>query len=74
MRDSTIPIIEAVELRRNFKGNEAVAGVSLTVHRGEIFGFLGPNSAGKTTIIRLLTGQIDSGGGRTAMWLRIAND
>ncbi len=34
---------------------EAVRGTSLSVKRGEIFGFLGPNGAGKTTTLRMLT-------------------
>ncbi|XXF54765.1 ATP-binding cassette domain-containing protein [Thermoanaerobacterium thermosaccharolyticum] len=34
---------------------DAVCGVTLTVERGEIFGFLGPNGAGKTTTLRMLT-------------------
>ena len=35
----------------------ALDGLSLTVERGELFGFLGANGAGKTTTIKLLTGQ-----------------
>jgi ABC-2 type transport system ATP-binding protein len=37
---------------------EALSGVSLTVERGQIFGFVGPNGAGKTTTIRTLMGLI----------------
>jgi ABC-2 type transport system ATP-binding protein len=52
-------IIEARGLSRTFKTRggavEAVAGVDLTVERGEIVGFLGPNGAGKTTTFRMLT-------------------
>src|SRR4051812_9058014 len=48
-------LIETRGLRRTFKGRggivEAVAGVDLTVNKGEIFGFLGPNGAGKTTTL-----------------------
>lgn len=35
---------------------EAVRGVSLTLHRGEVFGLLGPNGAGKTTTIKMILG------------------
>jgi ABC-2 type transport system ATP-binding protein len=47
---------------------EAVRGISLTVKRGEIFGFLGPNGAGKTTCQRMLTTllPIDSGEAKIA--------
>jgi ABC-2 type transport system ATP-binding protein len=51
-------MIETRGLRRTFKSRkgqvEAVAGIDLTVQRGEIFGFLGPNGAGKTTTLRML--------------------
>ena len=56
-------MIEACELRRSFKAQEAVAGISFSVRKGEIFGLLGPNGAGKTTTIRMLTGQIDPSSG-----------
>ena len=44
------------ELTKCFDDFTAVDGVSLTVRKGEIFGFLGPNGAGKTTTIRMLAG------------------
>jgi len=56
-------MIEAIDLRQAFNANEAVAGITFSVQRGEIFGLLGPNGAGKTTTIRMLTGQIDPRGG-----------
>jgi ABC-2 type transport system ATP-binding protein len=48
--------IEAVELRKSFKGHEALCGLNLNVPRGSVFGFLGRNGAGKTTTIRILMG------------------
>jgi len=48
--------IEAVGLRKSFKGHEALCGLDLTVPRGSVFGFLGRNGAGKTTTIRILMG------------------
>jgi ABC-2 type transport system ATP-binding protein len=42
-------------LVRRFGDVEAVAGVDLSVERGEVFGFLGPNGAGKSTTVRILT-------------------
>ena len=43
-------------LKKRFGEVEAVAGISFSVHQGELFGFLGPNGAGKTTTINMLTG------------------
>lgn len=44
------------ELVRKFGDFTAVDGIDFEVHRGEIFGFLGPNGSGKTTTIRMLLG------------------
>src|ERR1700733_3929327 len=52
-------IITTRDLRKSFRARggavAAVRGVSISVRRGEIFGFLGPNGAGKTTTLRMLT-------------------
>jgi ABC-2 type transport system ATP-binding protein len=48
--------IEAVKLGRRFGRFVAVDGVSFSVERGEIFGYLGANGAGKSTTIRMLIG------------------
>jgi ABC-2 type transport system ATP-binding protein len=50
------PVIVTHELTRHFRDVVAVDGLSLEVHSGEIFGFLGHNGAGKTTTVRLLNG------------------
>ena len=52
------PAIHTVELTKRFGSKTALAGLSMTVPRGEIFGFLGPNGAGKTTAVKLLLGLI----------------
>jgi ABC-2 type transport system ATP-binding protein len=56
-------VIETRSLSRRFGHLLAVRDVSLTVHRGEIFGVLGPNGAGKSTTIRMLCGILDPTGG-----------
>jgi ABC-2 type transport system ATP-binding protein len=56
--------IEVVGLSRTFKNLRAVDNISFTVEAGEIFGFLGHNGAGKTTSIRMLTGQLRPTSGR----------
>jgi len=52
-------VITINQLTRNFKETVAVDNLSLEVHAGEIFGFLGHNGAGKTTTVRLLNGVIE---------------
>ena len=49
-------VIKAKDLTRQFGDFTAVDSISFSVERGEIFGFLGANGAGKTTAIRMLTG------------------
>jgi ABC-2 type transport system ATP-binding protein len=51
-----IPAIETTELQKRYGQVEALAGLSMSVGRGEVFGFLGPNGAGKTTTVKLLLG------------------
>ncbi|MGY6568386.1 MAG: ATP-binding cassette domain-containing protein [Salinarimonas sp.] len=46
--------IETLDLAKSYGETQALAGVSLTVHPGEVFALLGPNGAGKTTFVRLL--------------------
>ncbi len=43
-------------LRKSYGGREVVAGLDLTLRRGECYGLLGPNGAGKTTTLRMLLG------------------
>src|SRR4249920_478912 len=58
-------VIDVRGINKHFGENHVVKDLSLTVRRGEIFGFLGPNGSGKTTSIRMLCGLLtpDSGEG-----------
>jgi len=58
-------VIDVRGLNKHFGKLHAVKDLALTVRRGEIFGFLGPNGSGKTTSIRMLCGLLtpDSGEG-----------
>jgi ABC-2 type transport system ATP-binding protein len=55
--------VDVTDLRRTFGDFVAVDNISLSVQRGEIFGFLGPNGAGKSTTIRMLCGLLMPTGG-----------
>jgi ABC-2 type transport system ATP-binding protein len=48
------PAIEITNLRKVFGDKVAVEDLTLSVERGEVFGFLGPNGAGKTTSVKML--------------------
>jgi ABC-2 type transport system ATP-binding protein len=54
-KDAT-PAIATANLRKQFGNKVAVADLTLTVDRGEVFGFLGPNGAGKTTAVKMMLG------------------
>ena len=56
-------ILETRSLSRRFGDKLAVADLSLSVGRGEVFGFLGPNGAGKTTSLKMLLGLIEPSSG-----------
>src|SRR5436305_4493073 len=58
-------VIDVRGINKHFGENHAVKDLALTVRRGEIFGFLGPNGSGKTTSIRMICGLLtpDSGEG-----------
>ena len=57
------PAIEVIDLRRRFGAREALAGASFAVARGELFGFLGPNGGGKSTLFRILATLLPPDGG-----------
>lgn len=57
------PAIMANELSFSYSGKQILNHISLEIQEGEIFGLLGPSGAGKTTLIKLLTGQLKPGEG-----------
>jgi ABC-2 type transport system ATP-binding protein len=57
-------VIEAEELTRRYGENLAVDGVSFAIGHGEVVGLLGHNGAGKTTIMKMLTGYLEPSAGR----------
>ena len=57
------PAIRVIGLRKSYAGHEAVRGIDFEVRSGEVFGLLGPNSAGKTTTVEILEGYRRRDGG-----------
>ncbi len=51
-----VAAIHLIGLGKRYRHVTALSGLSMTVTRGEVFGFLGPNGAGKTTAVKLLLG------------------
>lgn len=60
-------MIQGRNLVKRFNDSTAVNSVSLDVDKGKIFGLLGPNAAGKTTVIRMLCGIIKSDQGQISI-------
>lgn len=61
------PVISLEHLGKNYGDAAAVEDLSLTIDRGEIFGFLGANGAGKTTTMRMLCGLVRPTSGRATI-------
>ncbi|WP_150307487.1 ABC transporter ATP-binding protein [Planctomonas psychrotolerans] len=67
---STDTVISAASLTKRFGRSTALAGLDLTVERGEVHGFLGPNGAGKSTTLRILLGLMRASGGTVSVLSR----
>ena len=60
-------IISAKNISKSFDEHTVLCDVSFEVHSGEIFGLLGPSGAGKTTLIKILTGQLAATSGQAVL-------
>jgi ABC-2 type transport system ATP-binding protein len=60
-------VIEARDVSKTYGNVQAVNHVTLTVAEGALFGLLGPNGSGKTTMIKMLTGQTRPTGGTASV-------
>ena len=61
--NSSAPLVEARELAAGYNGRAAIEGLTFTITRGERVALLGPNGGGKTTLLRVLLGELDPLGG-----------
>ena len=60
----TAPLLKVSDLKKAYGAIQAVGGVSFEVYPGEIFGVIGPNGSGKTTMFNSVLGQIEPDAGR----------
>lgn len=60
-------MIEVVNLTKRFNNITAINNISFSVEKGEIVGFLGPNAAGKTTTMRIITGYLSATSGQVSI-------
>ena len=68
-------VLEAKNLTKRYGDVIAVDNVSLAVEKGALFGLLGPNGSGKTTMIKMLTGQTrPTGGSATILGIEVVKD
>ena len=67
MAGGETPAIHTQDLAKRYGHVTALAGLTMTVPKGEVFGFLGPNGAGKTTSVKLLLGLTEPTAGQA--WL-----
>ncbi len=61
-------VLSCSEIERSFGGLRALKGVDLDVERGEIFGLVGPNGSGKTTMVNVMTGFYPPNKGRVRLF------
>src|SRR5580698_7933240 len=72
-REANLPAIAVTALKKTYTGAvEAVRGIDISVARGEIFGLIGPDGAGKTTTFQVLAGVMEATSGTTEVFGRQA--
>lgn len=63
-----VTVFEAINITKKYRNTLALNQVSMSVMQGDIYGFIGENGAGKTTMIRLLTGLAEPTTGKIALF------
>src|ERR1700729_154350 len=73
-RNAGSQAIKIENLWKRYDPIEAVRGISLQVHQGEIFGLIGPDGAGKTTTFQILAGVMEASSGAAEVFGRPARE
>jgi len=66
-RGDATPLLGCSDVKKAFRGLQALAGVTLEVRAGEILGLIGPNGSGKSTLINVVSGYYRADGGRVVL-------
>lgn len=61
-------IVEFSNLTKTYKNNRGIKDITFNIEKGQIFGLLGPNGSGKTTIMKIMTGLIFQNSGRVKIF------
>lgn len=67
-------MISANGICKSFADKEVLSGIDLDIKPGKIFGLLGPSGAGKTTLIRIITGQLGFDSGEVRVFAKPVNE
>ncbi|MBK9036533.1 MAG: ABC transporter ATP-binding protein [Myxococcales bacterium] len=67
-------VLATRDLCKRYRGRTVVDHVTLTVERGDVYGFLGPNGAGKSTTLRMLMGLVRPSAGQVELFGRPPSD
>lgn len=67
-------MIKATGITKSFADKKVLSGIDLDIKPGTIFGLLGPSGAGKTTLIKIITGQLGFDEGEAAVFGKNVND
>jgi ABC-type sugar transport system ATPase subunit len=59
----TLPVVEMRNIKKSFGGVQALRGVDLVLHHNEVLGLVGDNAAGKSTLMKILSGAYIPNGG-----------
>ena len=66
-RTESMTLLGCTDVKKAFRGLQALAGVTLEVRAGEILGLIGPNGSGKSTLINVVSGYYQADGGRVVL-------
>ena len=67
-------MINCSQVYKSYSGKNVLSGIDMCIGKGEIFGLLGPSGAGKTTLIRILTGQLEFDKGMVSVFDKDVRD